>query len=59
MYSTIQYTKHYGAYEVSKGNQYRIVLVSDLKVHDIMHKYIISSHVYVVVRSYHHIEFTF
>lgn len=59
LYDTETYSAHFNAYQVVQNNQYRIISVSQLGIHEVYHRYVISphDHSYVVIKSYHHVEF--
>ena len=57
LYSTEMYSSHYNAYQVKKTNEYRIISLSKLGIHEVYHKYMISSHLFVIIKSYHHVEY--
>jgi hypothetical protein len=55
-YDTETYSAHFNAYQVTQNNQYSIISVSQLGIHEVYHRYIVSPHSYVL-KSYHHVEF--
>lgn len=57
LYNTETYSSHYNAYEVVKTNQFNIISITHLGIHEVYHKYCVSRHLYVVVKSYHHVDY--
>ena len=51
------YSSHFNAYQVVQNNQFNIISVSQLGIYEVYHKYIVSPYLYVVIKSYHHVEF--
>lgn len=56
MFTTEEFNHHYHAYKVLPTNNYQSVLIGNLALHQVFHKYCVHSHIFVVVRSCHHIE---
>ena len=57
LYNTEAYSQHFNAYQVVKSNQFSLVSITQLGIFEVYHKYSVSSHSYVVIKSYHHVEF--
>ena len=56
LYHTKAYSSHYNAYQVTKTQDYDLISVNQLGVHEVYHKYFVASNIYIVMKSYHHIE---
>ena len=56
LYVTDTYSSHFNVYQVVQNNQFSIISVSQLGIHEVYHKYIVSPYLYVVIKSYHHVE---
>ena len=56
-YYTETYSSHFNAYQVVKTYQFSVVSVSKLSIHEAYHKYFISPNLYVMIISYHHVEY--
>ena len=57
LYHTETYSAHFNLYQVVKINQFSIICVNKLGIHEVYHKYFVPPRMYVVVKSYHHIEY--
>ena len=57
LYHTEKYSAHFNSYQVVKTNQFSIISIRKLAIHDVYHKYFVPPHMYVVIKSYHHIEY--
>ena len=57
LYKTELFSFHYNAYKVVKTNMFEVICISQLKLHEAFHKYCVSSSLYVVIKSFHHVEF--
>ena len=57
LYTTLGFNYHYYSYEVCLDNTYSVVLVSQLALYQVLHKYTINLQTLIVVRSCDHIEF--
>ena len=52
-YSTLSFNYHFHSYE---ADTFSVVLTSKLALFQVLHKYIISTHTFVVIKSCNHIE---
>ena len=57
VYSTIRFCHHYYSYEVCSTNTYSVLLLNQLALYQVFHKYTVNSTLFVVVRSCDHIQF--
>ena len=57
MYNTVQYSSHYNAYEITQCSQFRVVCLKQLAIHDVFHKYHLKTCSYIIIKSFHHVEF--
>ena len=57
VYNTEMYSSHYNAYEVTRSSQFRVVPLEKLAIHDVFHKYHLKPKMYIVIRSFHHVDF--
>ena len=55
-FATVTFSHHYFAYEVAPLQDYMLLSVCDLAIHQVFHKYYAQSNFYVVVRSCDHVE---
>ena len=51
-----EFSFHYFAYKVSSNHSFQIVPITKLALHQVYHKYNVSSYTFVVIRSCDHIE---
>ena len=54
--TTIAFSHHFFAYKVMFTQNYEVVRLSALALHQVLHKYCVLSNYYVVVRSCDHVE---
>ena len=54
--STIDFSHHFFAYKVMSTENYEVVALSKLALHQVLHKYCVLSNYYVVLRSCDHVE---
>ncbi len=57
LYNTKRYSNHFNAYHIVKGNHFPVICISELGIHEVYHKYSVSRNSYVVIKSYHHVEY--
>lgn len=57
LYNTEAYSPHFNAYQVVKSNQFILLSITQLGIFEVYHKYSIPPHSYIVIKSYHHVEF--
>ena len=57
VYSTIRFNHHYYSYEVCSTNTYSVLLLNQLALYQVFHKYTVNSTFFIFVRSCDHIEF--
>lgn len=57
LYDTETYSSHYNAYQVVKTHLFSVIPVNKLGIHEVYHKYFLSPNIFIVVKSYHHIEY--
>ena len=57
LYHTETYSPHFNSYQVVKTNQFSVISIRKLGIPDVYHKYFVPPHMYVVIKSYHHIEY--
>ena len=57
LYNTEAYSPHFNSYQVVKTNKFSLISITELGIFEVYHKYSVSPHSYVVIKSYHHIEF--
>ena len=50
------FSQHYFAYCIDPTDTYLVIDVANIKLHDVFHKYCISSELFTVVRSCHIVE---
>ena len=54
LYNTEAYSAHFNSYQVVKTNQFTLIPITQLGIFEVYH---MSPHSYVVIKSYHCIEF--
>ena len=57
LYSTERYSPHFNSYQVVKTNQFSLIFIAQLGIFEVYHKYSVSPHSYVVIKSHHHVEY--
>lgn len=57
LYQTETYSSHYNAYHIKKTPQFIMIPISQLGIHEVFHKYTVSSNLYALIKSYHHVEY--
>ena len=55
-FETVTFSHHYFAYQVEPLQDFVLLSVCDLAIHQVFHKYCIESRLYVVVKSCDHVE---
>ena len=53
---TTEFSHHYFAYKVMFSDNFEVVKLSKLALHQVLHKYRVLSNYYVVIRSCSHVE---
>ena len=54
--TTIDFSHHFFAYKVISTENYEVIALSKLALHQVLHKYCILSNCYVIIRSCDHVE---
>lgn len=57
LYNTETYSSHFNSYQVVKTPQFSMVSINQLGIHEAYHKYTVSHHLYVVIKSHYHVEY--
>ena len=57
LYNTEAYSPHFNSYQVVKTNQFTLIPIAQLGIFEVYHKYYVSPHSYIVIKSHHCIEF--
>ena len=56
LFTTVEFSHHFFAYNIVSSEEYKVVELSQLALHQVLHKYHIMSKYYVIVRSCSHVE---
>ena len=57
LYNTETYSLHFNAYQIVQSNQFSVISIGQLGIHEVYHRYVVSPHTYIMIKSYHHVEF--
>ena len=57
LYNIQTYSLHFNAYLIVQNTQFSVLSICQLEIHEVYHRYMVSPHTYISIKSYHHVEF--